>query len=177
MNDTLDASETSAQPVSRRREAKRFGKFMVVGAIGAVVDFGSLNILLRLFNIIFPIAQAISFSLAVTSNFIWNRFWTYPESRSKPIRRQVVQFFALNIIGLVIRTPIALALNPLLRDLIAASLDGPFGGLTRFATETLNATLDQLGNNAAVACAVIIVMLWNFFSNRFITYSDVKFGH
>jgi putative flippase GtrA len=177
MAESLNPSETPISSIRRRREAKRFGKFMVVGAIGAAVDFGSLNILLRIFNVIFPVAQAVSFSLAVTSNFTWNRFWTYPESRSKPIRKQLTQFFILNTIGLAIRTPIALALNQPFQDLIASSLNGPFAGLTRFAVETLNATLEQLGNNAAVACAVIIVMLWNFFSNRFITYSDVKFGH
>jgi hypothetical protein len=24
---------------------------------------------------------------------------------------------------------------------------------------------------------VVVVMFWNFFANRFITYSDVKIGH
>ena len=30
-----------------------------------------------------------------------------------------------------------------------------------------------MGNNIALAVAVIIVMFWNFFVNRFWTYSDV----
>ena len=27
-----------------------------------------------------------------------------------------------------------------------------------------------------IAIAVLVVLFWNFFSNRFITYSDVQFG-
>ena len=41
------------------------------------------------------------------------------------------------------------------------------------------AAADQLsqGYNGALAIAVVVVLFWNFFSNRFITYSDVKIGH
>ncbi len=164
-----------------RREARRFGKFLVVGAIGAVVDFGVFNFLFRVLNFQGDpwrgIAQTISFCLAVTSNFTWNRRWTYPESRSKPLTRQFAQFFVLNLIAWLVRTPVFELLNDPLVDLAAASLDGPFAGLTRFAIDTLNMTIPQLGNNAALACAVIVVLFWNFFANRFITYNDVKFGH
>jgi len=160
-----------------RREARRFVKFLVVGTVGAVVDFGSFNILLRIFNVVPEDAQSISFALAVISNFTWNRFWTYPESRSKPIPLQFVLFFVLNFIAWRIRTPIFVELSQPLRDLIASMAGGLLAGLLDFATRTLNMTLDQLGHNAALACAVIVVMLWNFFSNRFITYSDVKLGH
>jgi putative flippase GtrA len=159
-----------------RRESKRFAKFLVVGAIGAVIDFGSFNLMFRVLNFNPVLAQTISFTLAVSSNFTWNRFWTYPESRSKPLARQFAQFFVLNLIAWLVRTPIFDALNEPFASLAAASLDGPLAGLTRFATDTLNMTLEQLGHNAALACAVIVVMLWNFFANRFITYSDVKIG-
>jgi putative flippase GtrA len=164
-----------------RRESKRFAKFLIVGAIGAIVDFGAFNFLYRVLGFQGDpwrgIAQTISFCLAVTSNFTWNRYWTYPESRSKPLARQFGQFFVLNLVAWLVRTPIFEILNDPLIDLVTASLGGPFGGLIRFATGTLNMTLDQLGNNVALGCAVIVVMLWNFFANRFITYSDVKIGH
>jgi putative flippase GtrA len=160
-----------------RRESRRFAKFLVVGAVGFVVDFGAFNLLLRVFNIDRVVAQTISFSLAVTSNFIWNRRWTYPESRSKPIARQFGQFFVLNLIAWLVRTPIFVLLGPPMTALVASMADGPFAGPLEFATRTLNATVQQLGYNAALGCAVIVVMLWNFFSNRLITYSDVKIGH
>ena len=88
-----------------RKEFGRFFKFMVVGTIGAVVDFGILNVLMLTFraqhvdlgawhlfgtltlNGNLTLSNTISFTTAVLSNFIWNRFWTYPESRSKPLDR------------------------------------------------------------------------------------------
>lgn len=168
---------TPATLTTARRESKRFAKFLVVGAIGAVIDFGSFNLMLRVFNVVPEDAQSISFALAVISNFTWNRFWTYPESRSKPIPFQFVLFFVLNFIAWRVRTPIFNGLSEPLRDVIASTAGGPLAGLLDFATRTLNMTLEQLGHNAALACAVIVVMLWNFFANRFITYSDVKIGH
>ena len=169
---TKDTLSTTA-----RRESRRFARFLVVGAIGAVVDFGAFNLLFRVFGADPRLAQAISFTLAVTSNFTWNRYWTYPESRSKPLAQQYAQFFALNLIALLVRTLIFDALNDPLTALAAASLDGPLGFITRFAVDTLNMTVEQVGNNLALACAVVTMMLWNFFTNSFITYSDVKFGH
>ena len=79
---------------------------MAVGAVGAVVDFGIFNLLHGALRLVSPVAQAISFSAAVTSNFAWNRRWTYPDSRSKPLRRQALQFVLVNLVGLGVRTPI-----------------------------------------------------------------------
>lgn len=160
-----------------RRESARFVKFLVVGTVGFVVDVVSFNILYRVLNFAPELAQTISFSLAVISNFTWNLRWTYPESRSKPIVKQLAQFFVLNLIAWLVRTPIFVALSDPMKSLVASMAAGPFAGLLDFATHTLNMTVDQLGHNAALGCAVIVVMLWNFFSNRFITYSDVKIGH
>jgi len=144
-----------------RREATRFFKFSVVGVIGAIVDFGTFNLLtagLRLNSIL---ASGISFAAAVTSNFLWNRYWTYPDSRSKPVRRQAIQFAVVNLIGLAIRTPI-FALSE--RALIPAAAQAP---LPTFLDPT------QTARNAALAIAVIVVLFWNFGINRLWTYSDV----
>jgi putative flippase GtrA len=154
-----------------RKEASRFLKFMIVGTIGAVVDFGILNVLMLTFrarginlgvwhpfglvtlNGNLTLANTISFTSAVISNFLWNRYWTYPESRSKPLAGQLGQFFVVNIAGLAINLAVLNALDPL-----ATRLLGP------------------LGYNAAKAIATIIVMFWNFFVNRLWTYGDVKLG-
>jgi len=166
--------------VATRREARRFVKFAVVGTIGFVIDFGTFNFLVRVLHFEGPlviVAQAISFSFAVTSNFIWNRYWTYPESRSKPILKQFGQFFILNVIGLAIRSLLFAVTGGFFYSLVESTLYGPLAFLTRFAIDSLNFTLPQLGYNATLAFVVVVVMLWNFFSNRFITYSDVKLGH
>jgi putative flippase GtrA len=134
---------------------------MVVGVIGAVVDFGSYNLMIELGGLPPEVAVTISFALAICSNFIWNRFWTYPDSRSKPIARQFAQFFVANALGIVIRLPIVYFTK------------SPFGRLAERALSLEPDTAKTLGNNVALALAVIIVMFWNFFVNRFWTYSDV----
>lgn len=157
------------------KELERFIKFFIVGAIGFVVDFGSLN-LLQL-TILRPredtalpvmLATTIAFTAAITSNFIWNRYWTYPDSRSRPVAQQLVQFFIVNIAGWVFRLGIVLGLYRPLGQLAA-------GAVSLFSSniQLIPETVDQLGTNLAQAIAVFIVMFWNFFANRYWTYNDV----
>lgn len=152
--------------VTSVRERNRFFKFAMVGVIGAVVDFGVFNLLSGFAGFRAVPASIISFVLAVLSNFLWNRYWTYPDSRSKQVTHQVMQFGLVSMIGLLIRTPLFAWMEPLLvRDaaymLSALSLTGRI-------TPTL------IGHNAALAIAVLVVMMWNFLANRFWTYGDVS---
>ncbi|MBI5567633.1 MAG: GtrA family protein [Chloroflexi bacterium] len=146
-----------------RKELKRFIKFMFVGGVGAVIDFGALNILAHGLNLDLRISGTISFAMAVTSNFLWNRYWTYPESRAFPALPQYLQFFVINAMALVIRLP------------ILTLLPGPIGGLLESLGLDVG-TAEVLGNNAALAVAVGIAMFWNFFINRFVTYRHIKVG-
>jgi putative flippase GtrA len=143
-------------------ERTRFLKFAVVGLFGAVVDFGVFNLLSTLLHINPNLAQGISFCMAVTSNFLWNRYWTYPESRSKHLGHQIGQFALVNFAGLLIRTPIFALLEPFL---------GSEFKVLNAANYGLNPNF--LGHNIALAAAVVVVMLWNFFVNRYWTYNDV----
>jgi putative flippase GtrA len=146
-----------------RKEARRFIKFMFVGAMGAIVDFGMLNLLAHVFDVPVAVAGVISFSLAVTSNFIWNRYWTYPESRAFPLVPQYVQFFIINATALLIRVPILLLVPSRAIALLESLGIAPN-------------TAEVLGNNFALALAVGIALFWNFFVNRFITYRHIKVG-
>jgi len=144
-----------------RMESKRFAKFLVVGAIGAVVDFGSFNLLTAVFHLPPVPSSVASFLAAVTSNFIFNRYWTYPDSRSKPVWRQIFQFTFVNLIGLAIRTPLFAALIPVWRGVLEGVPALPFPA-------------EQLSRNLALGCAVLVVLVWNFVVNRFWTYNDVR---
>jgi putative flippase GtrA len=147
--------------LASRQERTRFLKFMAVGVIGAVVDFGVMNLLTRLAAMPLVPAGTISFVCAVISNFTWNRYWTYPDSRSRPIWRQLAMFFIVNAAGVAIRVPILWVLEPpLLRFFQGLSPRQP-------------ATPDFLAKNFTLACAVGVVMLWNFFVNRYWTYNDI----
>jgi len=143
------------------KERERFLKFAVVGVIGAVIDFGVMNLLTQAAGMSLVAAGTISFVCAVISNFIWNRYWTYPDSRSRPIGRQLIMFFAVNIAGVAIRIPILHFVEPPLINLFEnIHLSGPFSS-------------EFLAKNLTLALAVGIVMLWNFFVNRYWTYNDV----
>jgi putative flippase GtrA len=147
---------------ANRTEITRFLKFAVVGTIGAIVDFGTLYLLHAVLGWHLALSNTISFTCAVISNFTWNRYWTYPDSRSKPISAQLGQFFVVNIAGWAINTGILLALNQPLTNLVQS--------LNIVATA---AAAHKIGYNAAKVIATGVVMFWNFFINRFWTYNDV----
>jgi putative flippase GtrA len=149
--------------IKNPRERERFLKFAVVGAFGAVVDFGSFHLLMSLIGLAAEWAQAVSFTLAIISNFIWNRLWTYPDSRSKPVSSQLFTFFLVNLVGLAVRTPIFTTLEGPFRNL--------FDNLSFIPVWIL--TADRLGYTFALGVAVVVVMFWNFFINRVWTYNDV----
>lgn len=151
--------------ITNRRERLRFIRFCVVGLIGAVVDFGVANLLTGVFGASLVLAGAISFICAILSNFTCNRYWTYPDSRSKPIVRQLVEFSLVSVAGLLIRIPVlALLEKPILR--LVMSL--PFR--IRFIGPEI------LAANLTLAMAVAIVMFWNFLVNRYWTYGDAQSG-
>ena len=68
--------------LTENKERVRFLKFATVGAMGAVIDFGVMNMMTHLFDMKLVYAGTISFICAVISNFTLNRYWTYPDSRS-----------------------------------------------------------------------------------------------
>jgi putative flippase GtrA len=149
--------------LTNSRERARFFRFAVVGVIGAIVDFGIENLLHRWIGVDYVISGGISFICAILSNFFWNRYWTYPDSRSKPIGRQLGEFSLVSVAGLGIRLPLLYFLEPVVTQWIKA------------LPESLWLLQpDALGENITLAIAVIVVMFWNFFVNRYWTYNDVK---
>jgi len=148
--------------ITNPKERGRFLRFAVVGAIGAVVDFGVMNLLRDVFGLPLVFAGTISFIAAILNNFLWNRYWTYPDSRSKKMIRQLLEFSIVSATGLVIRIPILKFVEPLMYRLVNwYPLKFPY------------ISLEALSANLTLAIAVIIVMFWNFFMNRYWTYSDV----
>jgi putative flippase GtrA len=147
--------------LSQDRERIRFVKFATVGAIGSVVDIGIANLLTHWLDMRLVYAGSISFICAVVCNFTLNRYWTYPDSRSRPLMHQLGMFFLVNSIGLAIRIPILHFVEPFMAKEIE--------GLVHLSP----ATAESLAKNATLILAIAIVMLWNFFVNRYWTYNDV----
>jgi putative flippase GtrA len=143
------------------KETNRFLKFATVGAIGSLIDIVVMNVLTRAFHLPLVLAGSISFICAVTNNFVGNRLWTYPDSRSRHFLHQFGMFVLVNAIGIGIRIPILHYFEPPLAR-------------TFMNMAHLNAiTADTFAKNATLALAIGVVMLWNFFVNRYWTYNDV----
>jgi putative flippase GtrA len=146
---------------SSKRERVRFLKFGFVGITGAIVDFGVMNLMRIVVGLPLVWSQVISFMVAVVNNFLWNRFWTYPDSRSKAPYRQLLQFFLINLVGILVRTPLVTWFDRLILNFLD---NNPF------ELPLKNYIISQ---NIALTGAILIVLLWNFFANRYWTYSDV----
>jgi putative flippase GtrA len=149
--------------LTNKRERTRFLRFAAVGVMGALVDFGTMNALVGLLGFQLVVAGTISFICAVVNNYLWNRYWIYPDSRKKHALRQLGEFSVVSVMGLAIRVPILKVGEPLLLRLI---------GVLPFRFPILGS--DFLAKNITLAFAVIIVMFWNFFINRYWTYGDVE---
>ena len=138
--------------VSENDSITRFLKFAIVGAIGAVVDFGVLNLLVLALGVPKEYANLVSVSCAIVSNFTWNRLWTYPESRERPLHTQFAKFALVNVFGLAINQLVFLGADALIFDKMFSH---------------------PWDYNFAKATAIIVVLFWNFFVNRKTTYKGI----
>ncbi len=135
--------------LDHQKEAKRFVKFSIVGAIGAVVDFSALNVLILVFGWEKFFANIVSVSCAIVSNFWWNRHWTFPESRNHVLHISFGKFALVNLVGLIINQFVFLLSDKFIFDpLLPHPLD----------------------YNLAKAAAIGVVLFWNFGANRLWTY-------
>ncbi len=148
--------------LSDDKERVRFLKFAMVGALGSVLDIGVANILTHLLDMRLVYAGSVSFICAVFSNFTLNRYWTYPDSRSRPLIHQLGMFALVNSIGIAIRIPILHFVEPIMTDQFEA------------VVHLSSAAAESLAKNATLVSAIGVVMLWNFFVNRYWTYNDIE---
>ena len=148
--------QAQASALLRRTGTRQLVKFCVVGATSTVIDKGTLWFLL---NHLMPhtpwwISATISFALAVTNGFIWNRLWTFRARGLAKVHSQYWRFFFANLIGL--------ALNLALTKVFLIFFTGQLrhiGGNPK-ATKVVIASLS----------AVPFVMLWNFAAAKYWTF-------
>ena len=143
------------------KERVRFVKFAMVGTLGAAIDFGVMNLMTHLFDMKLVYAGTISFVCAVLSNFTLNRYWTYPDSRSRHFLHQLGMFFLVNAVGIAFRIPTLHFVEPLMTTVFEN-----MGHLSYVAAQLL-------AKNSTLALAIGVVMIWNFFINRYWTYNDI----
>ena len=81
----------------------KFLKFGVVGFSGVFVDFGITYLFREKVKIQQFIANAIGFCTAATTNYIFNRIWTF-QSQNPQVMAEFGEFFFFSLIGLGINT-------------------------------------------------------------------------
>jgi len=141
---TVEGPAATLPPARRRalaslrsvRNWQQLGKFAVVGAIGYAINLAVYRTLLHA-GLHFLVAATISFLAAVTSNYTWNRLWTFRENRGH-IGIQGMRFFLVSLA--------ALGANLVILDLLV-----DVGGVDKFF---------------ANAIAIVLVMPLNFVGNK-----------
>lgn len=123
---------------------RKFIKFGIVGFSGIFVDFGLTWLFREKVKIHQLMANAIGFTIAATSNYYLNRIWTF-HSKNPEIAVEFTQFFIIAIIGLILNTFIIWLIIKKFR---------------------LNFYLSK-------AFAIVVVMVWNFTANLYITFSMI----
>ncbi len=78
-----------------RRNWEQLAKFCVVGAIGYAINLGVYAALLHA-GVHFLLAATCSFLVAVTSNYTWNRIWTFRDRRAG-VAAQGVRFLIVSV--------------------------------------------------------------------------------
>ncbi len=121
--------------------AKKLFKFGLVGCSGMLLDFGVTYLAKESFGFNSYLANAMGFSIAVTSNYFINRFWTFEERKGK-VTQQLISFVAIAFLGLLINSTCI------------------YVGVQVF----------RLNFYLAKIVAIGIVFFWNFFANYFITF-------
>ncbi len=114
----------------------QLARFSIVGASGYAVNLAVYTLLLKGAGLHYLVSALISFLVAVTNNYWWNRHWTFRGQRGH-FAYQGMRFFAVAVLALVANLVV-------LRLLVA-------GGV---------------GKVLAQAIAIILVTPLNFLGNK-----------
>lgn len=135
--------------------AYQFYKFVLVGVLNTLLDLAVLNGLIVLTDIAigwhFSIFKGVSFAIAVTNSYFWNKFWTFRHREGRRIA-EFSQFLAVSLVGLGVNAGAASLL---------VNVIGPQGGIS-----------PQLWANVAAISAIIFSTIWNFIGYKLLVFKD-----
>jgi len=117
-------------------------KFGIVGGSGYLINLAVFALLAGNLGIHHLLAAIGAFCVAVSSNFLWNRYWTFEPGDGHPAF-QAVRFFAVSVAALLINLAV-------LEALVSGT---------------------SLGVLAAQAIAVAVAMPFNFLGNKLWTFA------
>jgi putative flippase GtrA len=86
----------------RHHTVRQLVKFGLVGATGFVINVSVFAFSLRVLDVHYRLAYVFAFCVAVTSNFVWNRVWTFRhEKDDSHVALQASRFFAVSLLAAV----------------------------------------------------------------------------
>jgi putative flippase GtrA len=125
----LGVRARAARALRRPANWMQLAKFAAVGATGYVVNLAVYTALLRGAGWHYAYAATVSFLVAVTNNYLWNRLWTFRDQRGH-VAHQGARFFVVALIAYganlgILAALIAFGLNKVLAQAIAIVLVTP----------------------------------------------------
>ena len=136
----------------------QLAKFALVGGLNFLIDLGVLNLLIAATAVTAGFYanafKAAAFLAAMTSSFLWNKFWTFRSLSSEHAVRQFAGFFVVSLVGLGINVAVFAVLN----DAV-----GPRGGIDA-----------RTWANISAAGAAVVGLLWNFLGYKFLVFRRSK---
>ncbi|MBW1601878.1 GtrA family protein [Streptomyces sp. JJ66] len=85
-----------------RRLVRELAKFGTVGAFGVLVNVATFNLCLHVFGLATVRSGVIATAVAVATNYLGNRYWTYLHTAKTRVRREASLFLLFSGVGLVI---------------------------------------------------------------------------
>lgn len=128
-------------------------KFGTVGCLNGLLELTIVNWLIALTGIAvglpFIVFKTTSFLVVLVNAYFWNKFWTF-ESKSSIVASEFTKFVSVVLVGAAISVGTA--------SLLVNIIGNPSG---------IN---EVLWANIAVIIAILVAMIWNFFSQKLIIF-------
>ena len=126
---TAVARTRARQALSSPHNWKQLAKFSLVGLSGYVINLAVYTALLRGAGWHYAAAATVSFLVAVTNNYTWNRVWTFHDQRGH-VAWQGLRFLVVALVAYVANLAllsgfIALGVDKVLAQAIAVVLVTP----------------------------------------------------
>ena len=89
--------------IKNKKATLQFGKFLVVGAVNFLVDFGIFKLLTVALSMLVAPANVISYTSGVINSFLLNRYWTF-KIKHKFVSVHFAKFVFVNLVSLGVNT-------------------------------------------------------------------------
>lgn len=84
------------------KNINQFFKFAIVGFTGTILHMLVLYTLTEFIGVYYLTSAIIAFTFAATSNFIFNKIWTFNERFRSNTTKKYLKFFAVSICALLV---------------------------------------------------------------------------